>query len=98
MDSEASLRSSNSSVRPRSSHSLDRDFRKSWYLPTVKLEILNLKFNYPPHDPLDRFDQHPIYSESEIILKLVAGEVAQIFLYNLVGEVVVDTISTIFPG
>ena len=26
---------------------------------------------------------------------MVAGEVAQIFLYNLVGEVVVDTISTI---
>ena len=36
MDSEASLKSSNSSTRPRSSHSLDRDFRKSWYLPTVK--------------------------------------------------------------
>ena len=51
-----------------------------------------------PHDPLDRFDQHPIYSEAELILKLIDGEVAHIFLYNLVGEVVVDAISTIFPG
>ena len=24
-----------------------------------------------PHDPLDRFDQHAVYSETEIILKLV---------------------------
>ena len=66
---------------------------------TIKLEMGNYRSNYLlPHDSLDRFDQHTIYSEAEIVLILIDGEVSQIFLHNLVGEVVVDTISTIFPG